>query len=256
MKKELSSFFKFYHYIFTRDENKYEYAYDNQIYIQMTPMILLIFNFVVSTIITLTTLNPAWYLMLFINVPIIVTNTIIAERMSDKYIKIRRAERFEREKKREEERKNRFKEKYYKQAREEYERRKEEERRRKEREAERQWREYAKWYQEEFRKEKDERQRQYQQQREYNQRQYNRYDRQHYQYDNRNQQNQYQQNTYGGSSELINSLRILGLDNTATKKEVKSAYRKLSRKHHPDMGGDQESFIKINKAYNYVMDNI
>lgn len=42
---------------------------------------------------------------------------------------------------------------------------------------------------------------------------------------------------------------ILGIDRNATEKEIKDAYRKLAMKHHPDRGGNEEEFKKINAAY-------
>jgi molecular chaperone DnaJ len=51
---------------------------------------------------------------------------------------------------------------------------------------------------------------------------------------------------------------ILGLKRTATAKEIKSAYRKLARKHHPDVNpGDkkaEERFKEINQAYEVLSD--
>ena len=42
----------------------------------------------------------------------------------------------------------------------------------------------------------------------------------------------------------------LGLPDTATSEEVKTQYRVLSLKHHPDMGGKQEDFIALTEAKN------
>ena len=41
----------------------------------------------------------------------------------------------------------------------------------------------------------------------------------------------------------------LGVDKTATSEEIKSAYRKLAMKHHPDRGGDEKQFQQITEAY-------
>ncbi len=43
--------------------------------------------------------------------------------------------------------------------------------------------------------------------------------------------------------------QILGIPATATDREIKQAYRRLSMTHHPDKGGNQELFQKIAKAY-------
>src|SRR4029453_1668214 len=52
--------------------------------------------------------------------------------------------------------------------------------------------------------------------------------------------------------------RILGVPETATAKEIKSAYRKLSRKFHPDANaGDaaaEERFKEISAAYDVIGD--
>tara|TARA_R110001606_G_scaffold362448_1_gene516217 strand:- start:845 stop:1651 length:807 start_codon:yes stop_codon:yes gene_type:complete len=49
--------------------------------------------------------------------------------------------------------------------------------------------------------------------------------------------------------------QILGVDKNADSKSIKGAYRKLASKHHPDKGGDQEEFKKIQKAYETLSDN-
>lgn len=41
----------------------------------------------------------------------------------------------------------------------------------------------------------------------------------------------------------------LGLNNTATKEEVKAAYKKLAKVHHPDKGGEEAKFKEISEAY-------
>jgi len=47
--------------------------------------------------------------------------------------------------------------------------------------------------------------------------------------------------------------KLLKIKPTATKEEVQKAYRKLCLKHHPDVGGSEKKFKKINKAYNKIM---
>jgi curved DNA-binding protein len=46
----------------------------------------------------------------------------------------------------------------------------------------------------------------------------------------------------------------LGVGKTATQEEIKSAYRKLASKHHPDRGGDTATFQKIQSAYDTLGD--
>lgn len=48
--------------------------------------------------------------------------------------------------------------------------------------------------------------------------------------------------------------QTLGVSKTATPDEIKSAYRKLASKHHPDKGGDTAQFQKIQAAYENLGD--
>ena len=52
--------------------------------------------------------------------------------------------------------------------------------------------------------------------------------------------------------DLINSCRLFGLDIPFTGNALKSAYRGLSKKYHPDLGGDPEKFKDITKTYNFL----
>ncbi|MHB1340917.1 MAG: molecular chaperone DnaJ [Coriobacteriia bacterium] len=47
---------------------------------------------------------------------------------------------------------------------------------------------------------------------------------------------------------------ILGVSKTATADEIKKAFRKQARKHHPDAGGVEERFKEINEAYEVLSD--
>lgn len=50
--------------------------------------------------------------------------------------------------------------------------------------------------------------------------------------------------------------QILGLKENASKAEIKSAYRMLAKKFHPDVNkskGSKEVFIKITEAYEFLM---
>jgi molecular chaperone DnaJ len=42
---------------------------------------------------------------------------------------------------------------------------------------------------------------------------------------------------------------VLGVKKDASEDEIKKAFRRLARKHHPDAGGDEERFKEINEAY-------
>lgn len=51
------------------------------------------------------------------------------------------------------------------------------------------------------------------------------------------------------------SLELLGLTKTATMKEVKSAFRRLAKVHHPDLGGNQEKFKELLAAFEFLEKN-
>ena len=42
---------------------------------------------------------------------------------------------------------------------------------------------------------------------------------------------------------------ILGIPRTASPEEIKKSYKRLSMKHHPDRGGNNDDFIKVQQAY-------
>lgn len=48
--------------------------------------------------------------------------------------------------------------------------------------------------------------------------------------------------------------KTLGVTKTAAQDEIKSAYRKLASKHHPDKGGNTSEFQKIQTAYDTLGD--
>jgi molecular chaperone DnaJ len=47
---------------------------------------------------------------------------------------------------------------------------------------------------------------------------------------------------------------VLGIPKNASADEVKKAFRRLARKHHPDAGGSEEKFKEINGAYEVLSD--
>lgn len=49
--------------------------------------------------------------------------------------------------------------------------------------------------------------------------------------------------------------KTLGVPRTATVDEIKKAFRKLARTHHPDAGGDEAKFKEINEAYEVLSDD-
>jgi len=46
----------------------------------------------------------------------------------------------------------------------------------------------------------------------------------------------------------------LGVNRNASEKEIKTAFRKLAAKHHPDKGGDHKRFTELNEAYQILSD--
>jgi curved DNA-binding protein len=57
---------------------------------------------------------------------------------------------------------------------------------------------------------------------------------------------------------FIDYYKVLGLDKTATPKDIKNAYRKLARKYHPDVNPDnanaQANFQRVNEANEVLSD--
>lgn len=47
---------------------------------------------------------------------------------------------------------------------------------------------------------------------------------------------------------------LLGLKKDASADDIKKAFRRLARKHHPDTGGSEEKFKEINEAYEVLSD--
>ena len=58
--------------------------------------------------------------------------------------------------------------------------------------------------------------------------------------------------------DFVDYYKILGIDKTATDKDIKSAYRKLARKYHPDLNPDNKdanrNFQQINEANEVLSD--
>lgn len=57
-------------------------------------------------------------------------------------------------------------------------------------------------------------------------------------------------------SSCMDHYTTLGVSKTASQDEIKSAYRKLAKQHHPDSGGDPEKFKQINHAYSIIGDKL
>ena len=61
------------------------------------------------------------------------------------------------------------------------------------------------------------------------------------------------------TTKLDDCLAILGLNQYATLEDIKLAYRKLAKKHHPDLkkidSKNYDDFLKIKNAYEYLIQN-
>ncbi len=53
---------------------------------------------------------------------------------------------------------------------------------------------------------------------------------------------------------MKNFYKELGLKRNATREEIKSAYRLLAKKYHPDTGGDNEQFLALQLAWETLND--
>ena len=51
-----------------------------------------------------------------------------------------------------------------------------------------------------------------------------------------------------------NHYETLGVSKDASQEEIKKNYRKLSLQHHPDRGGNEETFKKLSEAYEQIGD--
>ena len=49
--------------------------------------------------------------------------------------------------------------------------------------------------------------------------------------------------------------KILGVDKSTSKEDIKKAFRKLAHEHHPDKGGNAEKFKEANEAYSVLSDD-
>jgi curved DNA-binding protein len=52
----------------------------------------------------------------------------------------------------------------------------------------------------------------------------------------------------------MNYYETLGVNNTASQEEIKKSYKRMASKHHPDKGGDEAEFKKVQEAYDVLGD--
>lgn len=53
---------------------------------------------------------------------------------------------------------------------------------------------------------------------------------------------------------MTNPYDVLGVNTGNSDQEIKTAYRRLAKQHHPDAGGDQQRFAEISSAYDSIKD--
>jgi curved DNA-binding protein CbpA len=56
------------------------------------------------------------------------------------------------------------------------------------------------------------------------------------------------------ASSTKNYYDLLEIHRNSTEKEVRKGYKLAALKHHPDKGGDEETFKKLNLAFNILSD--
>lgn len=54
---------------------------------------------------------------------------------------------------------------------------------------------------------------------------------------------------------MSNYYEVLGLTRDASESDIKKAYRKLAKQHHPDVNGNEEKFKQISEAYEVLGDS-
>lgn len=51
----------------------------------------------------------------------------------------------------------------------------------------------------------------------------------------------------------MNPYKILGVSESASEADIKRARKRLCLKYHPDQGGDENMFRRVNEAYDMLM---
>ena len=57
---------------------------------------------------------------------------------------------------------------------------------------------------------------------------------------------------FASVDEQTSALRTLKLKADASHRDITRSYRELASRHHPDKGGDTETFIHIRQAYEFL----
>ena len=75
-------------------------------------------------------------------------------------------------------------------------------------------------------------------------------------YNNQKDRYNYFKKELNNFEDKYNPFKILNIDYDSTESEIKKAYRRLSKEHHPDRGGDAKLFNLITQSYIYLLQKI
>lgn len=227
--KPVFSFFNFYYNVIKGDSKRFKIAntFPNNFFIILTPIILMIAQVIIGAIIGSTILM----LCVLLWIPIAIGNTVFLNIVETKAREIRRKEEDlirEEERRERQERIDRMKMEHDEMIRKAY-MRQEEERKRRERAEKINKEKIEKMYKDFF---------------------------ENGGYDgnfDKNQQNQHKT----VDQNMINAMKLMSLKDGFTKQDLKSAYRRLSKIHHPDSPkGSEVNFKRLTTAYEYVLERI
>jgi len=235
--KPAFSFFKFYYHVIRKSPKQYDMLNKKQshFFISITPFIF----FLITLFITFF-MPVGAVLFLYLWIPVILANLFFMRHVDMKGRKIERKLREEREELKRAEEERKYKEKME---------------------------EMNKWFNEflkekqkaeEARKRKERAQKTYGYSNRYEDFDYGDYSSGNQRQNQNNGQQKRTQNTRTYVDQnRINAMKLLGLKDGFTLKDLKSAYKKLSKVHHPDTPtGTEKNFIRLNTAYNYLLDRM
>lgn len=225
--KPAFSFFTFYYHVIRKSPKQYDVINQNNksyFFTMTTPFIFFLISIIASIF-----LPVAYTLFLYLFIPLSLANIWFISRVDRNGREIERKLRYER----------------MEAERMERERLRREESRKRMEEAEELHEWFRNFINEERRKEEEQKERMY---REF-------FGNDGYQ-QKQNNQKQHTQRTSVDQSR-VNAIKLLGLSDKFTMQELKTAYRKLSKIHHPDAPkGTEENFKRLNRAYNYLLERL
>jgi DnaJ domain len=62
----------------------------------------------------------------------------------------------------------------------------------------------------------------------------------------------FQERYYASHTVVDTAFRFFGLQHTATQEDLKKQYRQLVKRYHPDTGGDEATFKRLQQAYSIL----